>query len=277
MPDTHILEEIVELGTRLVGARYGALAVLNERGGAVQTFVTAGMEAETRAAIGAPPRGLGILGALIREPRPLRLKDLGLDPRSAGFPPGHPPMRSFLGVPLLSEGKACGNFYFTEKEGAEEFSPADERMAENFARLAVRAIQHPAAHAGIRRDLETFRSAAADPGAVIIVNPGREIIVWNEGARDLYGYTREEALGRRLEELLIPPERREAWLNRYLNEHVRDLRAGKTVQYNGTPLHKNGREIHVSVTFSPIRHGEAGIMAVTGTLKVTKKDGNEAA
>ncbi|MBI2882096.1 MAG: GAF domain-containing protein, partial [Candidatus Tectomicrobia bacterium] len=130
MPDLELLQQIVELGTRLVGARYGALGVLNARGNALSHFLTAGIDEKTREAIGPLPQGGGLLGVLIRDPRPMRLKDMHTDPRSAGFPEGHPPMRSFLGVPLISHGKAYGIFYFTEKQGAPEFRAADQHLAE---------------------------------------------------------------------------------------------------------------------------------------------------
>jgi signal transduction protein with GAF and PtsI domain len=104
-----LLQKIVETAVSLTGARYAALGVIDETGAALERFVTTGIDEETRTTIGDLPRGRGILGVLIREARPLRLTHLGEDPRSVGFPPGHPPMESFLGVPVLLRGVAYGN------------------------------------------------------------------------------------------------------------------------------------------------------------------------
>jgi len=103
----------VETAAALTGSRYAALGVIDESGLALERFVTTGIDAAGHAAIGDLPRGRGILGVLIREARPLRLADLGEDPRSVGFPPSHPPMRTFLGVPILLRGVAYGNLYLT--------------------------------------------------------------------------------------------------------------------------------------------------------------------
>ena len=111
-----VLERIVQAAASLTGARYAALGVIDRTGTALQRFVTTGIDDETRATIGDLPRGRGILGVLISEAQPLRLHDLQQDPRSVGFPPGHPEMHSFLGVPILLRGVAYGNLYLTEKD-----------------------------------------------------------------------------------------------------------------------------------------------------------------
>jgi two-component system, NarL family, sensor histidine kinase DevS len=136
-----ILQRIVELATRLTGARYGALGVLDSDGGILQ-FITTGITPEQRAAIGALPVGKGILGVLIEDARPLRLRDLRSDPRSAGFPPNHPPMRSFLGAPVTARGRVFGNIYLTEKQGAEEFDDQDERALVVLAAQAGVAVEN---------------------------------------------------------------------------------------------------------------------------------------
>src|SRR5205085_10790718 len=99
-PDT-VLERILEEALRLTGARYAALGVLDEQRRELERFVTAGIDRATRRRIGGLPRGRGVLGVLIEDPRPLRLGDVGAHPESYGFPPGHPAMRSFLGVPIV--------------------------------------------------------------------------------------------------------------------------------------------------------------------------------
>src|SRR5262245_30570166 len=104
-----LLQRLTEVAAELTGARYAALGVIDRSGSQLERFLTYGVDADTHAAIGDLPRGRGILGVLIREARPVRLHDLTEDPRSAGFPPNHPPMRSFLGVPILLRGVAYGN------------------------------------------------------------------------------------------------------------------------------------------------------------------------
>jgi len=120
-----VLERIVEAAARLTGARYAALGVIDPSGSALERFVTTGLDEQGVAAIGDPPHGRGILGVLIREALPLRLHDLREDPRSVGFPPNHPSMHSFLGVPILLRGVAYGNLYLTEKPDGEDFTAED--------------------------------------------------------------------------------------------------------------------------------------------------------
>jgi len=129
-----VLQRIVELAMEITGARYGALGILGDDR-RIQTFITVGVDDATRAAIGDPPTGHGILGLLIDDARPIRLPDLRVDPRSYGFPPNHPPMGSFLGAPVRALGRVFGNLYLTEKQGAAEFDEEDE------AALVVLAIQ----------------------------------------------------------------------------------------------------------------------------------------
>ena len=113
-----MLSRIVEAATALTGARYGALGVLGGDGDELVEFVTTGLDDRTRALIGDLPRGRGILGVIIDDPSGLRLADLSAHPSSVGFPPNHPPMTSFLGMPVRIRGTVFGNLYLTEKAGA---------------------------------------------------------------------------------------------------------------------------------------------------------------
>ena len=122
-----IYERILEGARDLTGARYAALGVLNERRDALVRLYTAGIDEHTRRTIGDPPRGRGVLGLLISDPKPLRLTDVACDAASYGFPPGHPVMRSFLGVGVHVRGEARGNLYLTDKPG--EFDESDEEVA----------------------------------------------------------------------------------------------------------------------------------------------------
>jgi signal transduction histidine kinase len=137
-----LLQKLADSAAALTGARYSALGVLDETGTALERFVTSGIDAETQAAIGPLPRGRGILGVLIREARPLRLSDLSRDPRSVGFPPNHPPMSSFLGVPILLRGVAYGNLYLTEKDGGVDFTEEDQEVVTMLAAQAAVAIEN---------------------------------------------------------------------------------------------------------------------------------------
>jgi signal transduction histidine kinase len=136
-----VLDEILEAAREITGARYAALGVLNDRRSVLGRFITVGVDREARRVIGDLPRGRGVLGVLIDDPRPLRLGDVGRHPQSYGFPDGHPPMRSFLGVPILIRGEPWGNLYLTEKEGG-EFTEADEEAVVILADWAATAIDN---------------------------------------------------------------------------------------------------------------------------------------
>ncbi|HWQ23174.1 MAG TPA: GAF domain-containing protein [Gaiellaceae bacterium] len=153
-----LLQRIVETAAKLTGARYAALAVVDRSGRSLERFVTTGMDEETIAAIGELPRGRGVLGVVIREQRPLRLDDLAADPRSVGFPPGHPPMTTFLGVPILLRGVAYGNLYLTEKEGGEPFTEEDEELTQLLAAQAAVAIENARLYESATRWLRQLES-----------------------------------------------------------------------------------------------------------------------
>jgi signal transduction histidine kinase len=137
-----LLERLVTTAAELTGARYAALGVIDRSGLRLERFITTGIDAETQGRIGELPRGRGILGVLIDEAQPLRLHDLGDDPRSVGFPAGHPPMRSFLGVPILLRGVAYGNLYLTEKAEGADFTDEDQEVVTMLAANAAVAIEN---------------------------------------------------------------------------------------------------------------------------------------
>ena len=137
-----VLLTLLRIAAELTGARYSALGVIDRSGDGLERFVTHGLDDEARAAIGDVPRGLGILGVLIEDARPLRLDDLTRDPRSVGFPPNHPPMHSFLGVPVMTRGVAFGNLYLAEKQPAGGFTEEDEETVTLLAAQAAVAIEN---------------------------------------------------------------------------------------------------------------------------------------
>ncbi len=141
-----VLTHVVEAATDLAGARYGALGVLDDAG-RLSEFITTGLTSAQEAAIVGLPVGRGVLGLLVDDPRPLRLADLATHPAAAGFPPGHPPMRSFLGVPIRIGDDVFGNLYLCEKRGADEFSLDDEILVASLAAIAAVAVENARLHA----------------------------------------------------------------------------------------------------------------------------------
>lgn len=167
LPST--LRRIVEAGTDLVDARYGALGVLRHRGAGLAQFIHVGIGDELAATMGSLPAGKGVLGQLITEPYPLRIADLSKHPSSVGFPPHHPPMKSFLGVPLLVRGEVFGNLYMTEKRHG-GFTAEDEAVLTALAGAAGIAIDnaHLYEESEVRR---RWLAAVADVRALLLEAP----------------------------------------------------------------------------------------------------------
>lgn len=137
-----VLQRVADAARDIVGARYAALGVLNSEGTSFTRLVTSGLSAAARARIGELPRGRGLLGLVIREARPIRTADINRHPERYGFPPHHPPMKSFLGVPIVARDRVFGNLYVTEKVGADEFDAEDERVAALLAKNAAVAVEN---------------------------------------------------------------------------------------------------------------------------------------
>lgn len=145
--DLHtVLHTIIETAVDVVDARYGALGVLDHAGTGLSDFITVGVDEQTHAAIGQLPEGHGILGLLIVDPKPLRLPDLRDHPDRFGFPPNHPPMTSFLGVPIAIRGAVFGNLYLCDKGGGDVFTDVDEELAVGLAAAAGVAIENARLH-----------------------------------------------------------------------------------------------------------------------------------
>ena len=145
-----VLRLIVESVRDLVGAEYAALGIVDSTG-RIERFITVGVTTEERARIGSPPRGHGLLGLIIRERHSYRIPDIGGHPDSFGFPPNHPRMTSFLGVPVISRGRSIGNLYLTDKRDTAEFSEADQLLVEMFALRAGIAIENARLHEQVQR------------------------------------------------------------------------------------------------------------------------------
>lgn len=200
-----VLERILSEARAITGARYAALGVLDPTRERLERFLTSGIDAAGRRAIGELPRGRGVLGVLISDPRPLRLHDVGEHPESYGFPAGHPPMRSFLGVPIVIRGEPWGNLYLAEKEGG-DFTQRDEDAILALSQWAGVAIENARVHAASEerrialeravRSLEASRDISEAIGSAdeiddvlaLIVKRGRALV----GAQTLLIMLRED-------------------------------------------------------------------------------------
>jgi len=174
-----VLHRILEEARELTGARYAAVGVIDETRTKLERFLTVGVDPATHRAIGELPRGRGVLGVLIEDPRPLRLANVDEHPRSYGFPGGHPRMQTFLGVPILIRGDAWGNLYLAEKEGGGEFTEEDEEAVVVLAQWAATAI----GNARLYRDSEHRRVQLER--AVRALEAARDIADAITGAADL--------------------------------------------------------------------------------------------
>ncbi|HEV2033816.1 MAG TPA: GAF domain-containing sensor histidine kinase [Candidatus Dormibacteraeota bacterium] len=164
LPLPIVLQRVVDLAARVTDARYGALGVIGA-GGELVEFVTTGISARRRRDIGALPIGRGVLGLLIQEPRPVRIRNIADHPRSVGFPPNHPPMHSFLGAPVQAMGRVFGNIYLAEKRSAREFTVEDEQSLVVLATQAGVAIANAKLYDEMRtreRWLDALRAITND-------------------------------------------------------------------------------------------------------------------
>jgi signal transduction histidine kinase len=180
-----VLQRIVDLAAQMTDARYGALGVIGEDNKLTE-FVTTGIPARQRQAIGALPTGRGVLGLLIHEPHPVRLKNIAGHPLSVGFPANHPPMRSFLGAPVQALGRVYGNVYLADKRSAEEFTPEDEEALVVLAAQAGVAIANASLYAEVRLR-ERWLDALRDITTQVLAPASEESILQSiaDHARDL--------------------------------------------------------------------------------------------
>jgi signal transduction histidine kinase len=172
-----VLHQVLETACEITGARYAALGILDRDRRELDRFITRGIDADTHRAIGDLPRGRGLLGVLIDSPQPLRIPDVGTHEKSYGFPPGHPPMASFLGVPVLVRGQVWGNLYLTEKARSEEFDAVDEESVLILAAWAAIAIDNARLYESVaaRRDELEQSSRRLEAAHTIAVAVGAEM------------------------------------------------------------------------------------------------------
>ncbi len=264
------LRRIVELARELVGARYAALGIVGADG-LLSDFITTGISDAEQEAIGPLPRGHGILGVLIREQQSLRLPNLGDDPRSSGFPPNHPPMTNFLGVPIRLGEEAVGNFYLTEKQGAEEFSDEDQQLVELLAQHAAVAVLNARRYTDTERQRQLL-SAIIDhmpDGVTIRAAPRGELLATNDRARDLLGVATLPAAGIGTLEQSFRAERPSGQV--YTFDAIPTMRAltvgEKVVDEELVIRDAAGQPIHYSVSAVPVRDAAGTVTAVVSLFR----------
>jgi len=261
-----VLQEVVDAACELTGARYGALGVFDAPG-RIQQFITHGVTPEERERIGALPQGLGIIGLLQHLQQPLRLANLSSHPRSIGFPPNHPPMKTFLGSPIRLGDEGLGNLYLAEKEGGEEFTPEDEDLLVLFAAQAAMAIRNARLYQRVEAErsridviLQTlsesearYRSILDSTTAVIYVKDtgGRYILV-NHQYENLFHVDREEIKGK-TDYDIFPKEMADAF--RASDRKV--LEAGAPLEFEELAPHDDGLHTYISLKF-PL-HDSTGV------------------
>jgi PAS domain S-box-containing protein len=203
-----VLQRVVEHAQRYIDARYAALGILLPDAKGFAHFVFAGMSPEQVEAIGDFPRGHGVVGANLEEGRPLRLRDVRAHARSVGFPPHHPPMHSFLGVPIVHGGKVLGNLYLTEKRGAAEFSARDETLATLFARHAALALSNAQLHDALAASEARYRRLSEGAPQIVFALDGQGNLSYvNERVLDQLGWSPERLIGRPLRALVATADR----------------------------------------------------------------------
>lgn len=200
-----VLRRIVELAVEIADARYGALSVLTPDHRAIEEFITVGVTPEERAAIGEPPVGHGVLGLLIEEVEPLRMPDIGADPRSVGFPPNQPPMRSFLGAPVVARGTVFGNIYLTEKKDAPEFSDEDEAALIVLASQAGIAIENARLYEAIHRQQRELQRLSVLEDRERIAKELHDGVIQSlfavgMGLQGAASFAKDDELGRRIDQ-----------------------------------------------------------------------------
>lgn len=264
-----VLRRIVDLAREVVGAKFAALGVANEHGEIVQ-FVQSGLTSEEVAAIGDPPRGHGMVGLLIHEPKTVRLADLRSHPASVGFPPNHPPMRSFLGVPITSHGRVLGNLYLTEKQLAAEFTEEDARLVELLARHAAVAIDNARLYRQAELQKQRLQAIIDQlPEGVLMVesNPDR-VTLANAQATRLLGWP------------VQPPLPLTGFLERNPRFHaddspmvhravplVRALHEGDTARSEVRMVRPDGSSITVLVNTAPLRNERGEVAAAIAVFQ----------
>lgn len=260
-----VLRRIVDLAAELAGARYAALGIPGPDGDLV-SFITSGMTAEEEERIGDRPRGYGILGLLLHEQQTIRLADLTAHEASVGFPPNHPPMRTFLGVPIVARGTVLGNLYLTEKRYRSEFTDDDARLVELLARHAAVAIENARLYAALDDQQERLRTIISNlPEAILVIEPGAEetITMANSQASELVGWPISTPIS--VDQFLARNPRFDSQggrVDRNSIPMVRSLLNGETIsRHELRLLRPSGEMITILVNSTPVRDMNGAVSA----------------
>ena len=253
-----VLQAIVEAASNLAGARYGALAIF-DASGRVRSFITHGITRDQRERLGDLPRGLGLLSVLQHEQSPMRLADISEHPRSVGFPPNHPPMKSFLGAPVRLGKESLGNLYLTEKIDRAEFTPEDEEVIVLFASHAALAIRNAQQFEALEAERHRLESLVhLSPIGVLMIEAGSErVLMVNREAERILGvsYGPEDTLSDHDQALLETPDGSEIGEDSPI---LRALTRGETVRV-AEVVHRfpDGRGVLTHMSSTPV-YGENG-------------------
>jgi len=285
----YLLESFCHSARRIVGAKYAAIAVLDDDNETPLHFLTSGMTPEAAAAIGAPPAGRGLLGFLLSDGGVVRTQAINTHPRSSGFPPNHPPMTSFLGAAISSSSRKYGALYLTDKIGCEEFSSDDEKLiamlaaqvgiayenAKRFEELQRRATELEGtvklrlqAEDALRESNQTLQSLVqTSPLAIIATDLDGNVKSWNSAAERMFGWTESEVSGRHYSTLTDynPPE-----IDSFIDIA---LQGGIAGGLEATCQRKDGSLIDVSISSAGLRDGRdniSGVMAVIADITERK-------
>ncbi len=244
-----VLQKVADAARELLQAEYCALQVMAESG-YPPSMVTSGLDPAVRERLGELPHGWGVLGPALREGRPVRVPEIPAHPASVGFPPGHPSMTSFLGVPIIARGKVLGQLFLSNKRTAPEFSAEDEEVATMLANQAAVAIENSWLYQQARRTNAYLNSViAANHDAIVVLCHDGRVQLWNAGAHKIYGLTEAEAVGRVLP--MVPPQERQAVL-----AMIREVLQGAAVTgWEAVHQRKDGSQVPVLLTFSRIDRG----------------------
>ena len=266
-----VLKEVIENARDLTGARYGALLTYEQSGG-IQDFITSGLSAEEIERLDVLPKGLGLLGYMNEIREPLRLADISSHPSSVGFPENHPPMKTFLGMPIRHRGEHLGNIYLTEKEGGRDFTSEDQDVLVMFASQAGSAIFNA-------RRYRDEQQAKADLEALVNISPvgvlvfdGKtgDLVSANDETRRIVG--RLNAPGRSLQQLLEVMALRKADGSDIPVDELPTTKAlarGETILADEVVIHPPGGRSPVTtlVNARPIRRGNGDIVSVVATIQ----------
>ena len=265
-----VLKEVIDNARDLTDARYGALLTYEQAGG-MQDFITSGLSAEEIERLNVMPKGLGLLGYMNEIREPLRLADISSHPSSVGFPENHPPMRTFLGMPIRHRGEHVGNIYLTEKKGGREFTAEDEDVLVMFASQAGTSIFNARRHREeqqAKADLEALVNIS--PVGVLVFNAETGgLVSANDETRRIVG--KLHAPGRSLNQLLqVMSLRRPDGSDIPVDQlpTTKALRQGESVLAEEVVIHlQDGRRITTLVNARPIRGDGGDIVSVVATIQ----------